>query len=61
MKTLMILSLAIISLNAFSAEVGEDKKSDCAFANQSKREKKEVDDKVAAEETKGKEVKTLSK
>ncbi len=44
MKALIILSLSIISLNAFSAEVGEEKKSECAYANQSnKREAKVVD------------------
>lgn len=44
MKALIILSLTIISLNAFSAEIGEEKKSDCAYANQSnKREAKIVD------------------
>ena len=44
MKAFIILSLSIVSLNAFSAEVGEDKKSECAYGNQSnKREAKVVD------------------
>lgn len=43
MKTLIILSLALISLSAFSAEIGEDHKGQCIYANQTnKREAKEV-------------------
>ena len=43
MKALIILSLTIVSLNAFSAEVGEDKKGECIYSNQSnKRDAKEV-------------------
>ena len=59
MKTLIILSLALVSLNAFSAIVGEDKKSECAFANQNKREpKSEIKASVAQEK---KEAKTIAK
>ena len=44
MKALIISSLLFFSLRAMSSEVGEEKKSDCAFANQSnKREAKVVD------------------
>ncbi len=44
MKALIILSLTIVSLNAFSAEVGEDKKGECVYSNQSnKRESKVVE------------------
>ncbi len=43
MKALIILSLTIVSLNSFSAEVGEDKKGECIYSNQSnKRDAKEV-------------------
>jgi hypothetical protein len=62
MKTLLILSLSLISLNAFS-EVGEEKKSECAFANQSKREPKSVieDKEDVAKEVKENAAKTISK
>ena len=41
MKLLILITLSIVSLNAFSAELGEDKKGECAFSNQSsKREAK---------------------
>lgn len=44
MKALIILSLTIVSLNAFSAEVGEDRKGECVYSNQSnKRDAKVVD------------------
>ncbi len=44
MKALIISSLLFFSLRAMSAEVGEEKKSECAYANQSnKREAKVVD------------------
>jgi hypothetical protein len=42
MKSLTVLFIALVSLNAFSAEVGEDKASECKFADQGKREAKEV-------------------
>ena len=43
MKALIILSLTMVSLNAFSAEVGEDKKGECAASSQTnKREAKVV-------------------
>ena len=60
MKALIILFLTIVSLNAFSAEVGEDKKGECIASNQShKREAKVVVDAPADKkpEAKG----TLSK
>ncbi len=61
MKALILLSLTLVSLNTFASSVGEDKKSDCSFANQSsKREPKSVDDKSADAEPK-KEVKTIAK
>lgn len=43
MKSLILLSIALVSLNAFSAEVGEDKASECIFADQGKRESKQVE------------------
>lgn len=43
MKALIIASVLFFSLRAMSAEVGEDKKGECAYANQSaKREAKIV-------------------
>ena len=60
MKALIILSLTLVSLNAFSAEIGEDKKGECVYSNQSnKRDAKSV---VASEsESKKEAVKTTSK
>ena len=44
MKALMILPLTIVSLNAFSAEMGEDKKGECVYSSQSsKRDAKVVE------------------
>ena len=48
MKALIILSLTIISLNAFSAEVGEDKKSECPYSPQSSRK---AEPKISADNT----------
>ncbi len=60
MKALIILSLTIVSLNSFSATVGEEQKSDCAAANQSnKREAKIVD--APAKEVKEEKKGTISK
>ena len=43
MKFLFLIAITILSLNAFSAELGEDQKSPCPFLNQtSKREAKTV-------------------
>lgn len=42
MKLLIIISLSLISLNVFSAVEGEDKKTPCPYADQSKREEKVV-------------------
>ena len=42
MKLLIIISLSLISLNVFSAVEGEDKKTPCPYADQSKREVKVV-------------------
>jgi hypothetical protein len=60
MKALIILSLTIVSLNAFSAEVGEDKKGECIYSSQSnKRDAKVVD--APESEIKKEAVKTMSK
>ncbi|MEA9354604.1 hypothetical protein SHI21_00210 [Bacteriovorax sp. PP10] len=60
MKALIILSLTIVSLNAFSAEIGEDKKGECIYSSQSnKRDAKVVD--VPGTEIKKEETKTMSK
>ena len=42
MKLLIIISLSLISLNVFSAVEGEDQKTPCPYADQSKREVKVV-------------------
>jgi hypothetical protein len=53
MKTTLFIILALLSLNLFAGEVGEDQKSDCAFTNQSaKREAKEVASSESQEEKK---------
>ncbi len=60
MKTLLASLLVISSLNVFSAEVGEDKKGECIFADQSaKREAKVVID--SSSEKEKKETATVSK
>ena len=58
MKLIILLTLALSSLNIFSAELGENQKSECPHANQSaKREAKIVVDdstkEVKQESTKG--------
>jgi hypothetical protein len=52
MKFLIILSLSIISLNVFSAELGEDQKGQCPYINQSSKNEAKV---VAPVETESKE------
>jgi hypothetical protein len=43
MKILLLLSVSLISFNAFSSDLGEDKKSPCPYAVQSSsREAKPV-------------------
>lgn len=43
MKSLIILALTLVSVSSFAATVGEDKKGECTFSNQShKREAKVV-------------------
>ena len=61
MKALIILSLSIISLNAFSAEVGEEKKSDCSYANQSNKREAKIVDAPAKEVSAKKEAAGISK
>lgn len=49
MKTLILLALALVSVNSFAATVGEDKKGECTFSNQShKREAKVVNTPTAS-------------
>lgn len=60
MKALVIASLLFFGLRAMSAEVGENQKSECPYANQSsKREAKEVA--PVESEIKTEEVKNVSK
>lgn len=43
MKFLILVTISTMSLNVFSAsEVGEDKKGECIYSNQSQRDAKEV-------------------
>lgn len=42
MKALLLSLLVLSSLNVFAGEVGESKAVECEFANQSKRDPKEV-------------------
>lgn len=60
MKALIIFSLTIVSLNAFSAEVGEDKKGECIFSDQSAKRTAKVVDQPSSEEKKP-EQKTIAK
>ena len=60
MKALIISSLIFFSLRAMTAELGEDKKGECIYSNQtSKREAKVVD--VPVSEDKKEAVGTMSK
>lgn len=59
MKALIIASLLFFSLRAMSAEVGEDKKGECIYSNQTaSREAKKIE--APAQEPKKEEVKTKS-
>ena len=61
MKALIISSLLFFSLRAMSGEVGEDKKGECIYSNQSnKRDAKVVAD-TSTEEAKKEAIKTISK
>lgn len=60
MKALIISSLVFFSLRAMSGEVGEDKKGECIYSNQSnKRDAKVVE--APMTEDKKEAVKTLGK
>lgn len=61
MKALIISSLIFFSLRAMSAEVGEDKKGECIYSNQSKREAKVVEADKENKEVKSAPAQTISK
>jgi hypothetical protein len=61
MKALIILSLTIVSLNAFSAEVGEDKKGECIYSSQSNKRDAKVVVEAPETEIKKEATKTMSK
>ena len=62
MKTLLLFSLCLISLNLFSAELGEDQKGQCPFLNQSsKRQAKDLASNEAGPEVVKTETKVNSK
>lgn len=51
MKLLILITLSMISVNSFAAELGEDKKGECPFLDQSsKREAKHVETSESAPE-----------
>jgi hypothetical protein len=63
MKTLLLISIALTSLNLFASELGEDKKSPCPYAVQiNSREAKpvEIESNVDMEQVE-QEVKAISK
>jgi hypothetical protein len=62
MKTLLLISVSLVSLNLYSAELGEDQKGECIYANQSgKREAKIVPVVFSNEEDKSEEGKAVRK
>jgi hypothetical protein len=61
MKALLIASVLLFSLRAMSAELGEDKKSECQFANQEKREAKVVEQKNEESKEKASDSSAISK
>ena len=63
MKFLILITIAIASLNVFSNELGENQKSECPYANQtSSRDAKDLKDVKASEaEAPLAEVRTISK
>jgi hypothetical protein len=44
MKFLILITISILSLNVFSAELGEDQKGQCPFLDQSSRKEIKVVD-----------------
>lgn len=61
MKLLILITLSIATLNVFSAEVGEDQKSDCPYANQSSKREAKVVAPVEIEEISNPEATNISK
>lgn len=60
MKALVIASVLFFTLRAMSAEVGEVKKTDCPYLDQSKRAAKMVDS-VATKPIKEEKIKVINK
>lgn len=61
MKAIIISSLLFFSLRAMSAEVGEDKKGECAFSDQSSKREAKVVDTTNVNEIKAQPAKTKNK
>lgn len=61
MKSLIILSIALFSFNVFSAEVGEDKKGECAFSEQTAKREAKVVEAPVSQEVKKEAAKTIAK
>lgn len=60
MKILLLIALSILSLGSFAGEVGEVKKTECPYLDQSKREAKAVAAASGPEKSKEK-IKVISK
>lgn len=54
MKLLILITISIASLNVFSAELGEDQKSECKYADQSVKREAKIVAQVETETTKPK-------
>ncbi|RPJ77975.1 MAG: hypothetical protein EHM20_05030 [Alphaproteobacteria bacterium] len=61
MKLLILITISIASLNVFSAELGEDQKSECAYANQTTKREAKPSLAVGTESTKPVSTKAISK
>ena len=60
MKALVIASLLFFGLRAMSAEVGEDQKGECQFANQSAKRESKIVIEQSQEEEKKEDTKSVS-
>jgi hypothetical protein len=58
---LLTIAIFLISTSSFSAEVGEDKKGECKFSNQSAKREAKVVLQTSQEEAKKEESKAIKK
>ena len=63
MKTLLLISIALVSINTYASELGEDQKSPCPYANQTmKRDAKpQIEEVATSSEESSTEGKAVSK